>query len=113
VLRTISQGIVEPDALIFDSAGNLFVASRSSLFHKAMTSPFTLQDGSSPMRVISQGINTPGSLAFEATGHLFVANFDGNNVTVCIRSSFRSAHYLSGSWQSPSVDIWTLVMSRV
>ena len=75
VLRTISSGIQSPYRIIFDTAGNLYVANNSTQFGSSIV---VYAPGSATVaRKITAGIHSPGSLAFDASGNLYVANFSG------------------------------------
>ena len=83
VLRTISQGLVVPFSLAFDSSGNLYVANnRNVTVYGAGTS--------SLIETISNGIGNPSQLAFDHSGNLFVANLGnpsiGGNAVTGIRT---------------------------
>jgi sugar lactone lactonase YvrE len=69
---TISSGVVVPDALAMDAAGDLFVASDGGGVTE-YASPYT----GTPKTTIASGINKPDALALDAAGDLFVANFAG------------------------------------
>ena len=77
VLRTIAQGVNEPNALAFDSARNLYVANAA-----ANTVTVYAPDSDSVLQTIAQGVNDPKALAFDGTGDLYVANTGANTVTV-------------------------------
>jgi sugar lactone lactonase YvrE len=69
---TISNGVVVPNALAMDTAGDLFVSSRGGGVTE-YASPYT----GTPTTTIASGINTPDALIFDAAGDLFVANSAG------------------------------------
>ena len=80
VRRTITAGINGPDALAFDSSGNLYVANWP--FYSGTSTVTVYAPGSkNVLRTISQGIVAPVALAFDAAGRLYVLNASGN-VTV-------------------------------
>lgn len=76
VLRTISDGVSQPDAMAFDAAGNLYVAN-------AGTDTVTVYapGSSSVLRTVSRGVDDPAALALDANGNLYVANAGANTVT--------------------------------
>jgi hypothetical protein len=69
---TISNGVVVPDALAMDAAGDLFVASYDAGVTE-YASPYT----GAPTVTIASGINEPDALTLDAAGDVFVANFAG------------------------------------
>jgi hypothetical protein len=72
-LATIQNGVTNPQALVFDGAGDLFVANQ----------PGTVTEYAPPYNqapvIIGGGINHPQSLAVDARGDIFVANGSGSN----------------------------------
>ncbi|MGA2760274.1 MAG: hypothetical protein ABSF08_08160 [Candidatus Cybelea sp.] len=72
-LATVQGGVSNPQALIFDLAGDLFVANQ----------PGSVTEYSPPYNVtpttISSGVNHPQALAIDSRGNLFVANGSGSN----------------------------------
>ena len=58
-LRTISQSVNGPDALLFDGSGNLYVANYDSA-----TVTVYAEGSTKPLRTISHGVDYPASLAF-------------------------------------------------
>lgn len=72
-LATIANGVTSPQALIFDPAGDLFVANQTGTV-TAYAPPYT-----QPPIAISVGVNRPQALALDARGDLFVANGNGSN----------------------------------
>jgi hypothetical protein len=76
-LATIQGGVASPQTLVFDTAGDLFVANQSGNITEYVP-PYN----QAPV-IIAGGINHPQSLAVDARGNLFVANGNGSNtVTV-------------------------------
>ena len=76
-LAVVQSAVTSPQALVFDGAGDLFVANQ----------PGTVTIYAPPYNqsavTIANGINHPQSLAVDAHGDLFVANGNGSNtVTV-------------------------------
>lgn len=77
---TIQSGVVSPQALVFDTAGDLFVANQSGT-----VTEYPPPYNQAPISIAS-GINHPQSLAVDARGDLFVANGNGSN-TVTVYSA--------------------------
>lgn len=76
-LMTIQSGVVSPQALAFDTVGDLFVANQSG-----SVTEYAPPYNQTPVS-ITNGVNHPQSLAVDARGDLFVANGNGSNtVTV-------------------------------
>ena len=76
-LTTIQNGVTNPQALVFDAAGDLFVANLPGSVTEYIP-PYN----QAPI-AIANGINHPQSLAVDVHGNLFVANGSGSNtVTV-------------------------------
>jgi len=73
VRRTITAGLNLPNALAFDGAENLYVASNGG-----GTVTVYARGSKNVLRTISQGIQSPSALAFDRRGNLYVAN-QGNN----------------------------------
>jgi hypothetical protein len=70
---TISSGLMNPQALVFDANGDLFIASEpNSVIQYAP--PYT-----GLPTTIAVGVNHPQALALDARGDLFVANGNGSN----------------------------------
>jgi hypothetical protein len=70
---TITNGLVNPQGLVFDANGDLFIASEpSSVVEYAP--PYT-----GIPTTIAVGVNHPQALAVDARGDLFVANGNGSN----------------------------------
>jgi hypothetical protein len=76
-LATIQNAVSDPQALIFDSAGDLFVANQPGSVSE-YAPPYTQLTST-----IANGVNRPQALALDGRGNLFVANGSGSNtVTV-------------------------------
>ncbi|HEY1867534.1 MAG TPA: hypothetical protein VGG70_04505, partial [Candidatus Cybelea sp.] len=76
-LATIQNGVLSPQALAFDAAGDLFVANQAGSVTEYVP-PYN-----QPPVSITTGINHPQSLTVDARGNVFVANGNGSNtVTV-------------------------------
>lgn len=72
-LLVITNGLVNPQGLVFDANGDLFIASEpSSVVEYAP--PYT-----GVPTTIAVGVNHPQALAVDARGNLFVANGNGSN----------------------------------
>lgn len=72
-VATIQNGVTNPQALVFDGAGDLFVASQTGNVNE-YAAPYSGLPAS-----IAIGINHPQALALDARGDLFVANGSGSN----------------------------------
>ncbi|MFZ0031774.1 MAG: hypothetical protein WAK84_07870 [Candidatus Cybelea sp.] len=72
-LATIQSGVTSPQAVIFDVAGDLFVANQPGSITEYVP-PYN----QGPI-AIANGINHPQALAVDARGSLFVANGSGSN----------------------------------
>jgi hypothetical protein len=72
-LQTLATAVNDPQALVFDAQGDLFVASEPGSVVE-YTVPYT----GSPQS-ITAGVNHPQALALDARGDLFVANGSGSN----------------------------------
>lgn len=72
-LATIQNGVTNPQALIFDPAGDLFVANQPG-----SVTEYVPPYNQAPVAIVN-GINHPQSLAVDAHGNLFVANGNGSN----------------------------------
>jgi sugar lactone lactonase YvrE len=87
VLRTITEGVHFPDAMIFDGSGNLYVANDAENGFGGGVTVYAL-GGSSPILTISKGIENPDALALDGSGNLYVANPNlftaGNGGTVTV-----------------------------
>jgi hypothetical protein len=79
-LTTIQSGVVSPQAVVFDGAGDLFVANQSG-----SVTEYVPPYGQSPV-TIANGVIHPQSLAVDAHGDIFVANGNGSN-TVTVYSA--------------------------
>ena len=73
VLRTITKGVLGPDALAFDGLGNLYVAN-ADVREGAGTVTVYGRDSTKLLRTITKGMRSPTALAFDAAGNLYVAN---------------------------------------
>ena len=62
-------GLTHPDALAFDSSGNLYVANCSGSNTVSEFAP-----GSTTPTATLTGLNDPEALAFDSSGNLYVAN---------------------------------------
>lgn len=84
-LTTIVNGIGAPQALAFDSAGDLFVANELGSVN-VYAPPYAQAP-----TAISQGINHPQALALDARGDLFVANGNGSNTVTLYSQPYGGA----------------------
>lgn len=72
-LATIQNGVTDPQALVFDGNGDVFVANQAGSISEYAT-PYNGYPTS-----IGAGVNHPQALAVDARGDLFVANGSGSN----------------------------------
>ncbi|HEV3195213.1 MAG TPA: hypothetical protein VGZ06_03675 [Candidatus Cybelea sp.] len=72
-LATIQNGVSNPQALVFDAAGDLFVANQAG-----GVSQYAPPYNQAP-NVITNGVSRPQALALDNRGNLFVANGNGSN----------------------------------
>jgi hypothetical protein len=72
-LATIQNGVASPQALVFDAAGDLFVATLPASVSE-YAPPYV-----GPPTTIAVGVNHPQALALDSRGNLFVANGSGSN----------------------------------
>jgi hypothetical protein len=76
--RNITQGIHNPEYLLFDRTGRLFVANCPSCWYSSPPRPDTISiyapGQHSPERRIKAGLETPVALAVDSKGRLYVAN---------------------------------------
>ncbi len=79
-LTTIQSGVANPQALVFDAMGDLFVANQTGSVTE-YAPPYNQLP-----TTIADGVNRPQSLAVDTRGDLFVANGNGSN-TVTVYSS--------------------------
>jgi NHL repeat len=81
-LATIQSGIAGPQAVVFDGAGDLFVANQLGSVSE-YAPPY-----SQPPTTIGNGINHPQALAVDSRGNLFVANGNGSNTVTVYSAPF-------------------------
>jgi len=72
-LVTVGSGVTDPQALVFDALGNLFVADEPG-----SVTEYAPPYATAPTTIVS-GVNHPQALAVDARGDLFVANGSGSN----------------------------------
>jgi hypothetical protein len=84
-LATIQNGITNPQALVFDAAGDLFVANQPG-----SVTEYAPPYNQSPLS-IANGINHPQALAIDARGNLFVANGNGSNTVTVYSPPYRGS----------------------
>lgn len=72
-VATIQNGVSNPQSLVFDGAGDLFVASQTGSVTE-YAAPY-----SGMPATIAMGVNHPQALALDARGDLFVANGSASN----------------------------------
>jgi DNA-binding beta-propeller fold protein YncE len=68
VLRSISPGILAPQAMAFDASGDLYVSNPGNDTVMAYA-----PGGSTLMRTISKDLDGPQGIAFDSSGNLYVA----------------------------------------
>ena len=81
-LATIQSGVTSPLAVIFDGAGDLFVANQTGSVSEYIP-PYN-----QPPTTIANGINHPQALAVDSRGNLFVANGNGSNTVTVYSAPF-------------------------
>jgi hypothetical protein len=84
-LGTVQNGIADPQALIFDSSGNLFVANQPGSIAE-YAPPYN-----APSATIANGVNHPQALASDSRGDLFVANGSGSNTVTLYEPPYGGA----------------------
>jgi NHL repeat len=84
-LTTILNGVTNPQALLFDAGGDLFVANQPGTV-TAYTPPYA-----QPPISIANGINHPQALALDSRGDLFVANGNGSNTVTVYSAPYTGA----------------------
>lgn len=97
--RTLIVGN-EVDSLVFDHAGNLYVADYNS---NSVT--VFAQGASSPSYTITTGINEPRALAVDSSNNLYVANYRTSNVTVYAPGQSAPSRRLS-----TGINTWTVTV---
>jgi hypothetical protein len=96
-LATVQSGVSNPQALVFDSLGDLFVANQ----------PGSVTEYAPPYNVapttISNGVNHPQALAIDSRGNLFVANGSGSNTVTMYSPPYNGppAETISGGIDDP------------
>ena len=89
---TYPSSLVNPDALAFDSSGNLYVANQNS----NTVSKFA-PGSTTASATYSAGLDEPDALAFDSSGNLYVANQRNNTVSkFAPGSTTASATYSAG-----------------
>jgi hypothetical protein len=84
-LATVQNGVTNPQALIFDPAGDLFVANEPG-----SVTEYVPPYNQAPIAIVS-GINHPQSLAVDARGTIFVANGNGSNTVTLYSAPYGGA----------------------
>lgn len=74
LLRTITQGLLYPCAIVLDASGNLYVANFES-----NTVAIFPAGSSQPSSTITSGIDRPDALALDRSGNLYVTNASGGH----------------------------------
>ncbi len=90
---TIQSGVANPQALLFDSTGDLFVANQLGSVTQ-YSPPYT-----QPPTVIANGVTHPQALALDARGNLFVANGNGSNTVAVYAPPYGGAPAQTISYQ--------------
>jgi hypothetical protein len=93
-LATVTSGVTSPQALIFDAAGDLFVANQPGSV-TVYAPPYNQAPNS-----IATGVNHPQALALDGRGDLFVANGNGSNSV-----TMYSPPYVGGPSQVITVNV--------
>jgi hypothetical protein len=84
-LATIQSSVTNPQALVFDPAGDLFVADEPG-----SVTEYQPPYNQTPV-TISNGVNHPQALALDSRGELFVANGNGSNTVTMYSPPFGGA----------------------
>ena len=71
-------GLTNPDALAFDSSGNLYVTNWGG---GSSTTVCEFAPGSTTPTATLTGLTNPNALAFDSSGNLYVANETGTTVS--------------------------------
>ena len=77
-LTNAGSGIEAPDGLALDSAGNLYVASKSGSVGRIGVCKRT---STTPAFTINAGMDGPWRLLLDGAGNLYVSNYSGANAT--------------------------------
>jgi sugar lactone lactonase YvrE len=78
---SIDEGINQPNGLVIDGSGNLYVADNAWTGGTGAVIEYAAGT-SKIVRKITAGVNTPDWVTLDASGNLYVANFLANTVTV-------------------------------
>src|ERR1022692_3120995 len=70
-----TNNLVEANSLLFDSSGNLWVASENNQSVIEYNGPFTATATLVPNITLTSGLASPTAIAFDGSGDLFVTNF--------------------------------------
>ena len=81
-VATISSGINVPDAMAFDSAGNLYVSNRGPAAGTSSSVTVYAPGKTAPLRTIAQNVKLPLAVALDSSNDVYVANVGTNDVTV-------------------------------
>jgi sugar lactone lactonase YvrE len=73
ILRTITDGILHPDNVALDGAGNVYAAN----FLGNTITVYGTQ-GTKPIRTITDGVSNPEVMLFDSKGDLFVTNYEAD-----------------------------------
>ena len=85
---TLSTDVLSPQDVLFDSAGDLWVANSSSIVEFSRSE---LADSSAtPVKVIEDGAENAG-IAFDSSGDLWVDDYGGVNVVEYTKSQLRAS----------------------
>jgi hypothetical protein len=81
-----NTGLVEPEGVAFDHAGNIYVADE---FAGSSSNPGLVlifapgaNGNVAPIATISQGLNYPFGITLDSSGNVYVGNFQGGSITV-------------------------------
>ena len=83
-------GLNQPDAMAFDSSGDLFVTNSGG------NTVTEYAPGSDTPSAILNGLLGPDALAFDSSGNLYVANYDGTTVSKFSPGSLTPSATLTG-----------------
>lgn len=87
-LTLIRKGILRPNALAVDDAGDLYVANHGTIRKQGTVSVYAPLTGKL-LRTITNGVYTPDALALDKSGNVYVADANKSSVTEYAAGSTR------------------------